>query len=85
MTDARIKGAISSSKGTVNEGVGKLTGNKKLEVKGKLEKGLGKAQTGVGDFNADSATATIAADAEAPLAFAAFRPRIRGVVEGGSR
>ncbi len=52
MTDARIKGAISTGKGTLDEGVGKVTGNKKLEVKGKLERVQGKAQTSVGDVKA---------------------------------
>jgi len=49
MTDQHVKGAISSAKGTVNEGVGKLTGDKKLETKGKVQKVQGKAQEGVAD------------------------------------
>ena len=49
MTDQHVKGAISTVKGTVNEGVGKLTGDKKLETKGKVQKVQGKAQDVLGD------------------------------------
>lgn len=49
MTDQHVKGAISSAKGTVKEGVGKLTGDKKLETKGKVQQVQGKAQNGLGD------------------------------------
>ena len=49
MTDQHVKGAISSAKGTVKEGVGKLTGDRKLETKGKVQKVQGKAQDGLGD------------------------------------
>ena len=49
MADQHAKGAVSTVKGTVNEGVGKLTGDKKLETKGKVQKVQGKAQDGLGD------------------------------------
>lgn len=49
MTDQHVKGAISTAKGTVRESVGKLTGDKKLETEGKLQKVQGKAQAGLGD------------------------------------
>jgi uncharacterized protein YjbJ (UPF0337 family) len=49
MTDQHVKGAISSAKGTVKEGVGKLTGDRTLETKGKVQKVQGKAQDGLGD------------------------------------
>jgi uncharacterized protein YjbJ (UPF0337 family) len=49
MTDQHVKGAISTVKGTVREGVGKLTGDRKLETKGKVQKVQGKAQNGLGD------------------------------------
>ena len=49
MTDQHVKGAVSTVKGTVNEGVGKLTGDKKLEAKGKVQKVQGKAQDVLGD------------------------------------
>jgi len=49
MTDQHVKGAVSTVKGTVNEGVGKLTGDKKLETKGQIQKVEGKVQDGLGD------------------------------------
>jgi uncharacterized protein YjbJ (UPF0337 family) len=49
MSDQHVKGALSTTKGSVNEGVGKLTGDKKLETKGKVQKVQGKAQDGLGD------------------------------------
>jgi uncharacterized protein YjbJ (UPF0337 family) len=49
MTDQHVKGAVSTAKGTMNEGVGKLTGDRKLETKGKVQKVEGKVQVGLGD------------------------------------
>jgi len=49
MSDQHVKGAVSTVKGTVNEGVGKLTGDKTLEAKGKVQKVQGKVQDGLGD------------------------------------
>ena len=49
MTDQHVKGAASTVKGTVNEGVGKLTGDKTLETEGKVQKVQGKAQDVLGD------------------------------------
>ena len=49
MTDQHVKGAISTVKGTVNEGVGGLTGDTKLEAKGKVQKVQGKVQGKLGE------------------------------------
>ena len=49
MTDQHVKGAVSTAKGSVKEGVGKLTGDKKLETKGKVQQVQGKTQNGLGD------------------------------------
>ena len=49
MTDRHVDGAVSTVKGTVNEGVGKLTGDRKQETKGKVQKVQGKVQDGLGD------------------------------------
>ena len=49
MTDQHVKGAVSTAKGSVKEGVGGLTGDTKLEAKGKVQKVQGKAQDGLGD------------------------------------
>ena len=47
MTDQHVKGAVTTVKGTVNEGVGGLTGDTKLEAKGKVQKVQGKVQDAV--------------------------------------
>ena len=49
MTDQHVKGAVTTVKGTVNEGVGGLTGDTKLEAKGKVQKVQGKVQGKLGD------------------------------------
>jgi uncharacterized protein YjbJ (UPF0337 family) len=49
MTDQHVKGAVSTAKGTVNEGVGELSGDRKLETKGKVQQVQGKAQDRLGD------------------------------------
>jgi uncharacterized protein YjbJ (UPF0337 family) len=49
VTDQHVKGAVSTAKGTVNEGVGGLTGDTKLEAKGKVQKVQGKVQGKLGD------------------------------------
>jgi uncharacterized protein YjbJ (UPF0337 family) len=49
MADQHVKGALSTVEGTVKEVAGKLTGNKTLEAKGKIQKVQGKAQDGLGD------------------------------------
>lgn len=49
MADQHVKGAASTVKGTVNKGVGKLTGDRKQATKGKAQKVQGKAQRKLGD------------------------------------
>jgi uncharacterized protein YjbJ (UPF0337 family) len=49
MPDQHVKGAVTTVKGTVNEGVGGLTGDTKLEAKGKVQKVQGKVQGKMGD------------------------------------
>jgi uncharacterized protein YjbJ (UPF0337 family) len=43
------KGAISDIKGSVKEGVGKLTDDERLEGEGKGQQAQGDAQRGLGD------------------------------------
>jgi uncharacterized protein YjbJ (UPF0337 family) len=45
-----VKGAVNNAEGNVKEGVGKLTGDKKLEAKGDVQQVQGKAQNGLGDI-----------------------------------
>jgi outer membrane protein OmpA-like peptidoglycan-associated protein/outer membrane murein-binding lipoprotein Lpp len=46
MTDQHVKGAVNTVKGTVNEGVGKLTGDKSQETKGKVMSRLARVLPG---------------------------------------
>jgi uncharacterized protein YjbJ (UPF0337 family) len=47
--DEHTKGAISKVGGTIEEGVGKLTGDKETELHGKARQVQGSAQEGLGD------------------------------------
>ena len=44
----RIDGAIDKAKGAIKEGVGKLTGDEKLQAEGMADKAKGKAESAVG-------------------------------------
>jgi uncharacterized protein YjbJ (UPF0337 family) len=48
MDKDRIKGATHEAKGAVKQGVGKATGDSKLEAEGAAEKSAGKVQNAVG-------------------------------------
>lgn len=48
MDKDRIEGSGKQAKGAIKEGVGKLTGDKKLEVEGKGDKLAGKVQNAAG-------------------------------------
>jgi uncharacterized protein YjbJ (UPF0337 family) len=48
MDDDRVEGSMKKMKGDVKEGVGKLTGDSKLEAEGKGDKAAGKIQNAVG-------------------------------------
>jgi uncharacterized protein YjbJ (UPF0337 family) len=50
MTDLRAKGATNKAKGQVEEGLGKLTGDRHEEVKGKVKQVQGSAQQSVADI-----------------------------------
>jgi uncharacterized protein YjbJ (UPF0337 family) len=49
VTDEHIKGAISKVEGKVEEGLGKLTGDKRQQARGKVRQVQGDAQKGLGD------------------------------------
>ena len=49
MSDEHTKGAISTAQGKVEEGLGKLTGDKEAQVHGKAKQVQGAAQKGLGD------------------------------------
>lgn len=44
----RIKGSAHEAKGAIKQGVGKATGDSKLETEGAAEKNAGKVQNAVG-------------------------------------
>ncbi|CAM4219205.1 MAG: CsbD family protein [Comamonas sp.] len=50
MKKEQITGRVDQAKGAIKEAAGKLTGNTKLEVEGKLEKATGKAEAKVADL-----------------------------------
>jgi len=49
MNRNQVDGIGKQIKGAIKEGAAKLTGNKTGQVEGKVEKGIGKAQSKVGD------------------------------------
>ena len=48
MDEDRVKGALDQAKGAIKEGVGKMTGDKKMEAEGVADKASGKVQNTVG-------------------------------------
>jgi len=53
MNKDQVKGRLKAVEGTVKEVTGKIVGNKSLEEKGKVEKVVGKVQSGYGDIKED--------------------------------
>jgi uncharacterized protein YjbJ (UPF0337 family) len=49
MTDEHVKGAVSKVSGTIEEGLGKLTHNRKQQARGKARQVQGAAQNGLGN------------------------------------
>ena len=48
MDKDRIDGAANQAKGAVKEAAGKITGNKKLETEGMIDKAKGRVESAVG-------------------------------------
>ncbi len=48
MDKDRMEGAAHQAKGTVKEGIGKITGDAKLKAEGTAEKNAGKIQNTIG-------------------------------------
>ena len=53
MNKDQVNGRVEEAKGKVKEVAGKMVGNEKLELKGKIEKNVGKVQAGLGDLKND--------------------------------
>ncbi len=49
MDKEHVKGAGKKAEGSIKEGVGKLTGNKKLQAEGKVDKAEGEVRKAGGD------------------------------------
>ena len=50
MTDLRAKGTTNKAKGQVEEGLGKLTGDRHEEAKGQVKQVQGSAEQSLGDL-----------------------------------
>ena len=48
MDKDRVQGMMKQAKGTVKEGIGKITGDARTEAEGKAEKAAGKIQNAIG-------------------------------------
>ena len=48
MDKNRIEGAARQAKGSIKEAVGKVTGNRELQMEGKAEKAAGEVQSTIG-------------------------------------
>ncbi len=53
MNRDQVKGRINEVIGKVREVAGKITENKDLEIKGEIQKNIGKRQADFGDLNND--------------------------------
>lgn len=53
MNKDQIKGRLDETKGKVKEVAGKILDDKEMEIKGSIEKNIGKAQAGLGDAKED--------------------------------
>lgn len=49
MDKEHVKGAMDKASGAVKETAGKITGDKKLEAEGKIDKAKGEARDVIGD------------------------------------
>ncbi|MBP6225956.1 MAG: CsbD family protein [Rhizobacter sp.] len=49
MNKDQVKGRVEQAKGAAKEIAGKVTGNKELEIEGRIDKTAGKVQSGFGD------------------------------------
>lgn len=49
MDKNRTEGAVRQAKGSIKEAIGKLTGNKRVELEGTAEKNVGKVQRKAGE------------------------------------
>ena len=91
MTDQRIEGAVTEAGGKLQNGLGRLTGDSKLQVEGKLNEFKGKAQNAYGrvidglDGMVDKAPADLRDPARKGLDFARRKPLLTtGIIAGAA-
>jgi uncharacterized protein YjbJ (UPF0337 family) len=53
MDKDRIKGAAQKLKGSIENTIGKMTGNRKLEAEGKIDKAVGSLRSATGNAKDD--------------------------------
>lgn len=53
MNKDQVKGRLQEAKGKIKEVAGRLTGSEKTQVKGNVEKNIGKARANTGDMRED--------------------------------
>ena len=89
MTDQRIDGAATQAEGQVQTGLGRLTGDSKLQLDGKLNEVKGKALDAYGrvidglDGLVEKAPASVQGHARTGLDFARRKPLVTtGIVAG---
>lgn len=89
MTDQRIEGAVEKTGGKLQNGLGRLTGDSKLQVEGKLNEIKGHARDAYGrvvdglDGLVDKAPVQVQDKARAGLDFARRKPLLTtGIVAG---
>ena len=89
MTDQRIEGIATEIGGTTQTGLGKLTDNPKLELKGRLNQAKGKAKDMYGqaidglDRLVEKAPSDIQAPARTGLEFARRKPLLTTAIVAG--
>ena len=91
MTDQRIEGAVTETGGKLQNGLGRLTGDSKLQIDGKLNEFKGKAQNAYGrvidglDGMVDKAPADLRDPARKGLDFARRKPLLTtGILAGAA-
>ena len=89
MTDQRIEGAATQAEGQVQNGIGRLTGDSKMQIEGRLKEAKGQALDAYGrvidglDGLVDKAPAGVQGHARTGLDFARRKPLLTtGIVAG---
>lgn len=89
MTDQRIEGAATQAEGQVQNGIGRLTGDSKMQIEGRLKEAKGQALDAYGrvidglDGLVEKAPVSVQGHARTGLDFARRKPLLTtGIVAG---